>query len=83
MGDVSSFVDSGGVVVCCGFSISLAPKLILPLEIGVAKMELNPDKYREYDSQNGWGTYEDFVPWVEKYIAACKKYPDAKINISK
>ena len=32
---------------------------------------------------NGWGMYEHFVPFVEKYLEACKEYPDAVIEVSR
>jgi len=63
--------------------ITLASELIAPLEIGLAAMKADPDKYREYDSPNGWGTYDDFVPWIERYIEACKQNPDAEVSVSR
>ena len=39
--------------------------------------------YDKFNSPNWWGTYENFIPWIEKYLEACKKYPDSIINISR
>jgi hypothetical protein len=63
--------------------ITHARQLIKPLKGGLAKMKLDPDKYREYDSPNGWGRYDDFVPWIERYIEACIQDPDAEIRVSR
>ena len=63
--------------------ITQAGQLIKPLEEGLAKMKANPDKYREYDASNGWGKYDDFVPWIERYIEACKQNPDAEVSVSR
>jgi hypothetical protein len=63
--------------------ITHAGQLIEPLEAGLKKMKADPDKYREYDSPNGWGKYDDFVPWVERYIEACKQDPDAEVSVSR
>lgn len=40
-------------------------------------------RFRAYDSPNGWGTYDNFVPWLEKYLAACEEYPDAEVRVSR
>lgn len=29
---------------------------------------------------NGWGTYDDFVQWLKKYLEACREHPEAKIR---
>lgn len=63
--------------------ITRASQLIEPLEEGLAKMRAAPDKYREYDSPNGWGTYDDFVTWIERYVEACKQSPDAEVIVSR
>lgn len=58
--------------------VEKAEELIAPLESGLARLKKNPAKYRKFDAPNGWGTYEHFVPFVEKVLTACKKYPDAR-----
>lgn len=62
-------------------NISLAKDLIEPLEQGLALLKANPRRFKNYDSPNGWGTYKDFVPFVEKYLAACRENPDATITV--
>ena len=64
-------------------SIYLAGELIKPLETGLRLMKQNPEKFKEFNAENGWGIYEDFISWIEEYIKACKKYPDAVIEISR
>lgn len=63
--------------------ITHARQLIEPLTEGLKKMKCSPHKYRNYDSPNGWGTYDNFVPWIEKYIDACKENPDAEVKASR
>ena len=59
-------------------------KHILPmLEGGVKNLENFPDFYRTFDSPNGWGTYVNFLPWLERYRDACREYPEAKIEVSR
>jgi hypothetical protein len=51
------------------------------LRDGYGLLKYNPAHYRQYDADNGWGTYDDFLPWVEEYLDACAKYPDAYIEV--
>lgn len=63
--------------------VTHAGQLIEPLEEGLEKMKRDPAKYREYDSPNGWGLYDHFVPWIERYIDACKQSPNAAVSVSR
>lgn len=59
-------------------------KDIIPLlGNGIKKMRTNPDKFRKYNAPNGWGTYDDFLPWLEEYLKACKENPEAEISVSR
>ena len=60
-----------------------ASVLVRFLESGLADMRARPEVYKEYNAKNGWGTYDDFVPWIEKLITACKQYPDAIVEASR
>lgn len=53
------------------------------VEEGLAKMQSQPEYFEQFNSSNGWGLYEHFVPWVERYLEACKKYPSATIYVSR
>jgi hypothetical protein len=63
--------------------ITKASELIEPLTKGLVKLKANPEKYEAYNSPNGWGMYEHFVPFVEKYLTGCLENPDAFIKISR
>lgn len=60
-----------------------AKQLVEPLTQGLAAMKADPARFEAYNSPNGWGLYKDFVPWIEKYLEACKKYPEAYVNVSR
>ena len=60
-----------------------AKDIILILERGLADMEARPQYYKQFNSPNGWGTYNNFVPWVRRYLDACREYPDAEIKVSR
>ena len=63
--------------------IKTASQLIEPLEKGIVLLKSDPARFRKFDSPNGWGKYDDFVPWLEEYLAACRKYPAAKVRVSR
>lgn len=53
------------------------------VEEGLTSLKAQPDYFKQFDSPNGWGTYENFIPFVEEYLYALKKYPDAEISVSR
>jgi len=61
--------------------ITHAKQLIEPLHIGLTTLKSHPETFKQYNAPNGWGLYEDFVPWIEKYLAACEKHPDAEVRV--
>ena len=63
--------------------ITKAKELIEPLEKGLALMKSDPERFEKLNAANGWGLYENFVPWIERYIIACKEYPNAKVRVSR
>lgn len=63
--------------------IELAEQLIEPLEAGIAAMRADQKRFEQLNPSNGWGSYETFLPWLEEYLRACKKYPKAKVSVSR
>jgi len=61
-------------------SITLAKEIIPLLEKGLADLKNRPEYFKKYNSPNGWGMYEHFVPFVEKYLEACKANPDSIVT---
>ena len=62
--------------------ITKARQLIEPLSIALSLMKRDPTSFKKLSPQNGWGSYDSFVPWLEKYIAACCEFPDADVSVS-
>lgn len=65
----------------CG--IQTAQELIHPLSEGLKLLQADPVRFKAFDSPNGWGTYERFVPWLQRYLAACIANPDASVSASR
>ena len=63
--------------------ITTAQQLIEPLRIGLRRLKSDPEHFKQFEPENGWGRYEDFVPWLEKYITACEENPDATVGVSR
>lgn len=63
--------------------ITKAEQLIQPLTNGLALLKSDPKRFAAFNAPNGWGTYKHFVPFVEKYLAACKENPDAAVEVTR
>ena len=64
-------------------NLRIGADLIPFLTEGLAKLKADPDKYKQYNPKNGWGSYEDLVKFVEEYLQACMENPTAKIEVSR
>lgn len=83
----------GRMAVACGIyqhlwrpeelGIKYAWQLISPLRSGLDLLRADPTHYKTFDATNGWGTYDGFVPFVEKYLAACIEHPNATVSVSR
>lgn len=60
-----------------------ARDIIKILNKGLIALNVSPKYYEQFNSPNECGTYEDFVHFVEEYLEACIKYPDAIIKVSR
>ena len=58
-----------------------AQELIKPLKQGLIELLLNSTKYKEYNPENDWGSYDGLCTFVQKYIVACEENPDAEIGV--
>lgn len=57
-----------------------AKQLISPIKKAIKELESNPDKYKNYNPKNGWGSYETLLKSLKKILEACIKHPKAKIE---
>lgn len=60
-----------------------ASDIIRPLETGLEELKSNPEKYKEHNPENGWGSYELLISVAEDYLAACRENPSAVIEVSR
>jgi hypothetical protein len=62
--------------LCIQWAYELAPLL----EQGISTLEADPDYFRQYNPENGWGDYDVFVSSLKNLLQACKENPDAKVE---
>lgn len=60
-----------------------AMQLVIPLQIGLDKLKADPEKHEKFNAANGWGTYENFVKFVQNYLDACTNNPTALVSASR
>ena len=41
----------------------------------------DPERYKEFNPENGWGSYEGLCDFVYKYRNACWDNPDAELRV--
>lgn len=61
--------------------ITEAYELIRPLTVGLNTLRGDPDRFKAFNPPNGWGSYEGLVEFVEAYLTACIKSPDADVSV--
>ena len=62
---------------------TFAYQIIDFVEKGLEELKSNPEYYETFNSPNGWGMYEHFVPFVEKYLDALKQYSECRVIVSR
>jgi len=63
--------------------ITQAKQLIEPLKAGLEMLKSDPERFKMHNPRNGWGNYEGLVDFVAEYLAACEKYPEAEVSVSR
>jgi len=53
----------------------IASDIIDIIEEGLDLLKNRPDYFSKFNPENGWGSYNGFVPFVENYLKALKQYP--------
>lgn len=62
--------------------IDRAHQLIGPLTEGLAKLEADPARFKALNPPNGWGDYDGLKKFVSAYLAACRRWPHARVTAS-
>lgn len=60
-----------------------ARQLIPILEEGLKKLTEDEAAYLPLNPPNGWGDYDGLVSFVRHYLAACRQWPEAMVEVSR
>lgn len=61
-------------------NITKAKELIDPLREGLHRLKMDPERFKKFNPENGWGSYDGLVKFVSNYLDACYEYPESKIE---
>jgi hypothetical protein len=53
------------------------------LDIGWNILLSEPEYFKKFNPENGWGDYDGLVNCVSSYLDACYDYPDADVKASR
>jgi hypothetical protein len=53
------------------------------LDEGWNMLLADPEHFKQFDPENGWGSYEGLCNFVYKYRNACWDNPEAKLSVSR
>lgn len=43
----------------------------------------DPEKFKKFNPENGWGSYDTLNRFLTDYIKFCQQYPDYEIEVSR
>jgi hypothetical protein len=82
--NLGSMAEEAGIYKACWrpeeINAKTAKDITPILEKGYKEMLKDPERFKKFDSDNGWGLYIHFLPWVKEYLEACKENPEAEIS---
>ena len=53
------------------------------LDEGLTTLLSDPERFKQFEPDNGWGSYEGLEKFVYQYRNACWDNPDAEIKVSR
>lgn len=65
-----------------GEDITEALDLINPVTRAIVLLKECPNQYRRLQAKNKWGTYDQFIEFLQNLLKALIEYPHAKVNHS-
>jgi len=63
--------------------ITKAQQLIKPLRAGLDLLVSDPEHFKVFNPENGWGDYVSLVEFVREYLSACEVNLDADVSVSR
>lgn len=63
--------------------ITKAQQLVAPLREGLSLLRSDPERFKKFDPENGWGDYSGLVNFVRSYLSACEENPSATVSVNR
>ena len=63
--------------------LKFARDIVDLLDEGYNILLSNPEKYKQFNPENGWGSYDGLEKFVYNYRNACWDNPDAELRVSR
>lgn len=60
-----------------------AADIIQPLKDGLALLRSDAERFKKYEPDNGWGSYDGLVRFAQATLDACLENQDADIRVSR
>lgn len=60
-----------------------ARDLIQPLRRGLLVLTQDISRLKQFNPENGWGSYDTLLKFTKRYLEACETYPDTIIQVSR
>jgi hypothetical protein len=57
-----------------------AADLIQPLSAGLKLLLAEPERFKKFNPENGWGNYDNLVAFVSDYLDACIENPESRVR---
>ena len=85
--NVGRMAQEAGIYKCLWrpeeLGITHAKQMIDLLEKGVALLATEKSRFEQFNSPNGWGMWEHFVPFCMDYLQACRNHPESQVEVSR
>lgn len=59
-----------------------ASELLPAVNRAIVDMLARPAHHKQYEPENGWGSYDGTLKFLRQIRAACESDPDAKVRVS-
>jgi hypothetical protein len=60
--------------------VTTTNQMVSLLEVGLKVLKNDPEHFKKFEAENGYGTYEGLVDFVTNYLEACKENPDCGVE---
>lgn len=83
--NLDKMADAAGIYECLWrpdeHGIEFAIQIIPLLAKGLARMVTHKAAFEAYNAPNGWGLWEQFVPFCADYLQACRDNLNARVSV--